>query len=74
MFLFCVFASWFYRDESLLACLASGLRGACYATSLGPCELRVLCVNASRLLGLWRVGVWARVLPYGRTGALPAGG
>eukprot|EP00966_Prymnesium_polylepis_P074943 1738508-Prymnesium_polylepis.1 len=47
-----------------LACV-SGLRGACYA-SLRVCE-RVGLLG----VGLWVV--WARVLPYGRTGALPAG-
>ena len=42
----------------------SGLRGACYAT---------FCV-CERVGLLGAVGVWARVLPFGRTGALPSGG
>ena len=47
----------------IIACV-SGLRGACYAT---------FCV-CERVGLLGAVGVWARVLPFGRTGALPSGG
>ena len=57
------FASLRVCSTGTIACV-SGLRGACFAT-FRVCE-RVGLLGA--------VGVWARVLPFGRTGALPSGG